>query len=277
MHPAGVPAALPQVADAPAPPPRVCVVLHDVAPARWPACLRVLLQLRALAAQTGAALPVSLLVVPRLHGDAQLPPAYLRWLRSMQRDGHELVLHGWTHRDEQPPPRGWRARLLRRAYTAGEGEFAAIDEADAHHRLRRGLGWCAELGLRVQGFVPPAWLISTAGWRALHAQPLRYACTLRHLVRLGDGARVPVPALVYSTRSAWRRQASVLWHGVLARRSRSAPLLRLELHPHDADHAPLRACWSDWLAQALREREAVTLGTAAAGLWPEAQPRVAAG
>lgn len=248
--------------------PALCVVLHDVAPARWTACQRVLAQLQAVAAHVGVALPVTLLVVPRLHGCAETPLPYLRWLQRMHQAGHELALHGLTHRDESPPRRGLHDRLLRRVYTDSEGEFAAIDEAGARERLQRGLAWAQQHQLPMTGFVAPAWLLSAAAWRALAAQALDYTCTLTQIVRLPQRQGVAVPALVFSTRAAWRRQASLLWNRSLAWRARHAPLLRLELHPTDADHAAVRDCWSALLRQALQTRRAITLGSAAARLWP---------
>jgi len=255
-------------------PPALCVVLHDVAPARWAACLRVLAQLRAVAARAGVALPLSLLVVPCLHGRSETPAPYLRWLQRLQRDGHELVLHGWTHHDDSPPgsgPGALRSQLLRRVYTDGEGEFAAIDGPGATRRLDQGLQWARRHGLVVGGFVPPAWLPSGAAWQALAAQPLGYTCTLRHLVRLPQCQRLRAPALVFSTRSAWRRQASVVWNRLVALQAmhgRPAPLLRLELHPHDADHAAVRRCWSGLLLRALQQRQPLTLAQAVARQWP---------
>ena len=123
----------------------LCVVLHDVSPARWEACQRVLAHARQVAEDCGVALPLTLLVVPRMHDDCTMPARYLRWLHRMAAQGHELALHGLTHRDEGPPARSLREHLLRRHYTAGEGEFAALahDEAAAH--LAQGQAWACLL------------------------------------------------------------------------------------------------------------------------------------
>ena len=40
---------------------------------------------------------------------------------------------------------------------------------------------------------------------------------------------------------------------------RRNPLLRIELHPRDADFAPVRRSWQRALARALRDRRAVTV------------------
>lgn len=243
-----------------------CVVLHDVAPARWAGCVRVLAQLQQLAQEAGVALPVTLLVVPHMHGQQHMPGAYLRWLQRLSRGGHELALHGLTHRDEAPAATRLAEHALRRWYTAGEGEFASLDRSSAERRLATGRAWAAGHGLPMQGFVAPAWLLSEPAWEAVQAAGFDYTCTLRRVVALPGRQRLEARSMVFSTRSAWRRGLSVLWNGWLARRQRHAPLLRFELHPGDADHAAVRRCWTRVLRQALRERQPLRLAEVAAQL-----------
>lgn len=247
---------------APAARDRVCIVLHDVAPARWEGCVRVLRHLQELSQRHGVQLPVTLLVVPRYHGDAAVPTPYLWWLRRLARAGHELALHGLTHRDEGPAPRRPIERWLRRHYTAGEGEFAALRAGDARARLMEGRAWAREHGLTMNGFVPPAWLINTEGLDAVSAAGFAYTCTLTTLLALPGREALRAPAIVFSTRSAGRRILSVLWNrwqGWHARRSR---VLRFDLHPGDCDHPAVQRCWSRLLERALRDRDPVCLGEA---------------
>lgn len=244
----------------------LCVVLHDVAPARWAGCTRVLRQLREVAARTGAQLPVTLLVVPMLHGVRGASRHYLRWLHHQQSLGHELALHGLTHHDDGPPPRGPREWLLRKVYTAGEGEFAALRREQAEARLSYARAWAEVHGLWTPGFVPPAWLLNDAGWEAVTQAGFTHVAMFDRIVALPEGRALPARSVVFSTRSAWRRVLSLGWNSALAwQQQRSGvPLLRLELHPQDADHPAVVRCWQRVLARALREREALRLGEAAA-------------
>lgn len=241
----------------------LCVVLHDVSPARWEACQRVLAHARQVAEDCGVALPLTLLVVPRMHDDCTMPARYLRWLHRMAAQGHELALHGLTHRDDGPPARSLREHLLRRHYTAGEGEFAALahDEAAAH--LAQGQAWAKALGFTMPGFVAPAWLMSPPSLQAVAQAGFTHTCTLTEVLALPGLQALRAPSLVFSTRAGWRRQLSRLWNTQLAHRERDARLLRLELHPGDADHAHIVRCWTGLLAEALRHRVAVRLGDAA--------------
>lgn len=241
----------------------LCVVLHDVSPARWAACRQVIDEVQRCAGEAGVTLPLTLLIVPHMHGDPALPSAYVQWLHAMQAAGHELVLHGLTHRDEGPPPRSLRERWLRHIYTAGEGEFAALSHAEAAARLSEGRAWARALGLRMDGFVAPAWLMSPASLSAVAAAGFGHTCTLTKVIALPQGQVLRAPGLVFSTRAGCRRLASRLWNNLLTRRARSARLLRLELHPADADHPDVLQCWRRLLLQALQQRVPVRLGEAA--------------
>jgi hypothetical protein len=251
-------------APAPAAARHLCVVLHDVAPSRWLGCTRVLRQLRAVAREAGVKLPVTLLVVPMMHGVAGSSSCYLRWLHSQAWAGHELALHGLTHSDEGPPPRSLREYLLRRQYTDSEGEFAALSHAQAAERLAAGRAWAQQHDLAMAGFVAPAWLLNAESWEAVAEAGFDYTCTFDRVVALPERQAVVAPSLVFSNRAGWRRRLSVLRNTLLGRRLRRTPLLRLDLHPGDCENPAVQRCWSRLLAQALREREPLRLQQAAA-------------
>ena len=184
--------------------PALSVTLHDVAPATQAQCERLIARLDRL-----GTMPLTLLVTPRYHG-RRSTTHFERWLDSRLQRGDELALHGLSHADDGPPPRGLIERLERRWYTDAEGEFAALDEPQAQARLAAGLRWFARRSWPVRGFVAPAWLLGPAAWTALRHQPFDYTCTLNRMIDLRAQGREPLPALpawsiVYSTRSAWRR------------------------------------------------------------------------
>jgi predicted deacetylase len=246
-------------------PPQVCVVLHDVAPATALACRRLMTLVDTASREAGVAVPVTLLVVPRLHGHTSAPPAYLRWLRGLAEAGHELALHGETHLDDLPT-RGLADTLRRRIYTAGEGEFAALPLREARRRIARARGWAHAHGLPVRGFVPPAWLLGPQAQAAVVEAGFDYTCSFGRITALPGSADQRALALTASTRSAWRRAVSRVWLRVAAIVLRKAPLLRLELHPADAKHPALLALWAALMRDALETRQPVTLAAAAAAL-----------
>src|SRR3569623_1586046 len=206
-------------------------------------------------------LPESLLVVPDYHhrGCVDHDPAFVRAIEARLARGDEVVLHGYHHLDERVPgsqPLDW---LQRRVYTAGEGEFAALAAADAHHRLQR--GWdmlTGRLHWPIAGFVAPAWLLGPGARAALTQLPFRYTTTLRSIYRLPDWHETAAPSLVYSVRSAWRRALSRRWNRWLYSRSANLPLLRAGLHPADADHPNVVDDWCALLQRALEQRRPLT-------------------
>ncbi len=230
----------------------VCVVLHDVAASTRAACVRTL----AAVAQV-ANVPATLLAVPRYHGETPTPEL-IDWLGSRAAKGDELALHGWSHRDESAPA-GAFDRLRRRVYTRGEGEFWALSEREATRRIDAGVAWFSANGWPLAGFVAPAWLLGPGAWQALATQRFEYTSTLRELVHLPGRRSVKSQSVVYSTSNAWRRQSSLLWNAVVPRLEFRNPLLRLELHPRDADFKAVRRSWQKVLERALRDRRAVTV------------------
>lgn len=234
----------------------LCVVLHDVAGTTMPACKHIMSAIRDV-----ADVPVTLLAVPRYHCEPSSRD-FGRWLRAREMVGDEVALHGYTHQDDGVP-RNFVDRLRRRHYTRGEGEFADLTLPEATRRITAGVHWFHKQGLTLHGFVAPAWLMSEGTWEALRWMHLSYTCTLRRVVILPERRHITSQSLVYSTSTAWRRQASLGWNAAVAVTLRSNPLLRLELHPRDVEHTKIRKSWQRLLGKHLADRQAVTLATVA--------------
>nr|WP_307727323.1 polysaccharide deacetylase family protein [Telluria mixta] len=166
----------------------LCVSIHDVAPATWSDCLRLVEAVRAV-----ADIPLTWLVVPHYHFRPEQSLAMEACLNVALERGDELALHGYSHLDTEAGSGGLRARFLRNVYTRSEGEFAALTESEARRRLELGLDWFAARGWTPTGFVPPAWLLGEGAWRALRDAPFAYTTTFSHFHCLpGAGERRPV-------------------------------------------------------------------------------------
>jgi predicted deacetylase len=190
--------------DHPAAPQMLCVSIHDVAPATWTDCLRLVEAVRAV-----ADVPLTWLVVPHYHFRPEQSLGMEACLNVALERGDELALHGYSHLDTEAAGGGLRSRFLRNVYTRREGEFAALTEAEARRRLELGLDWFAARGWTPTGFVPPAWLLGEGAWRALRDAPFDYTTTFSHfhcLPRAYDARADATPALRSADRLA-RAQA----------------------------------------------------------------------
>ncbi len=235
----------------------VSIVVHDVTPATWPECARLLQMLDDVGAN-----PVTLLVVPHYHhaNPIEEDGAFVAALDARLARGDELALHGYHHCDDAPPPRTLRGFVERRVLTRAEGEFAALDEAAATWRLERGIATFRRLGWPLYGFVPPAWLLGNAGRRALDRSSFRfrYVSSRAGVYRLPEWRFTPTANLCYSPDRRWRRAMSrVLIRRELAR-AEGDSLLRLSLHPQDARYPVVIDHWRCLIAAALAGRTPVT-------------------
>jgi predicted deacetylase len=233
--------------------PTLCIVLHDAAPSTRPACVRTLAAVR----QVAGDVPVTILAVPRYHDEA--PSAeFEAWLGERVRRGDELALHGCTHRDDGAP-QGRLDALRRSHYTRGEGEFWALSRAEALARMDIGIEWFAKNRWPLHGFVAPAWLLGPGARAALLERSFDYTATLRQLVHLPSQAAETSQSIVYSTASRWRRSTSLAWNRLVDLAERRNPVLRIELHPRDADFVAVRRSWQAILQRALKQRRPSTI------------------
>jgi predicted deacetylase len=209
--------------------PQLLVSVHDVTPAheaRLAALYRLL--------DEAGVRHFALLVVPNWHGAWPLEefPSFTAELHERAAGGTTVFLHGLRH-DEVGQPRSLAHRARTFGRTNREGEFASLPPEEAQARIARGLATLRQAGLDPIGFVPPAWLARPGLDRI--ALDAGLALTEDARAVFVRGRRVAAPATCWSTRSAWRRTGSAVVAAARLRFERSQPLVRLALHPHDAD------------------------------------------
>ena len=200
--------------------------------------------------------PTTLLVVPDYHrsgsveSDLAFRPGDRRPHRTRRRRSRCTATTTSTTARRRIPRSEW---LQRRVLTASEGEFSALTECEAELRIDAGLRMFERLKWNVAGFVAPAWLLGAGARAALaqHAHPLHeHARASRN-----DHRRPP------HRRAGDFRIGAQLHGGVgpadngFARQramTRDTPLLRVALHPADADDADLLGAWRDLLGSTAR-------------------------
>jgi predicted deacetylase len=174
-------------------------------------------------------------VVPDWHGGERLAAgsAFVRTLSGWAADGDEIVLHGWSHTCAGLKEKK-RDMFWTRFYTANEAEFRVASREETKSRLLAGRDLFEQFGWNPVGFIAPAWLIAGYTLDVLRELGFAYTTTRKEVIPLGLSAgSITSTSLCYSTRSGWRRGASLLWNPSLAQSLGRHPLLRLSLHPGD--------------------------------------------
>lgn len=230
------------------------VSFHDLAPHSRPACEQFLGMMREVGIER-----VTLLVVPMWYEQSTIDqhPDFVDWLLELQAQGHEIQLHGWSHRVKSVDGGLW-AQIAGNVYTAREGEFYQLNYQDALSRLRAGCELFQTLGLHVQGFTAPAWLLSGPARQALIDLGFEYTTYLQHVEWLPAQERFYAPTLVYSSRSAWRGAASRVWLPCWQRLNASAEYLRLAIHPVDMQFSGIRQSFLHLARLTRMTREPIT-------------------
>src|SRR5215469_3429446 len=221
---------LPFVATAEAAADSVVVSLHDVAPSSQQITSTIISELSAHGVRV-----CSVLVVPDYHHEGSLARhrGFVTWLRALEADGHEIVIHGYFH--ERPPrtKETLRDKFFTRFYTRHEGEFYDLSYEEALQRITTARDEFRALGLKPRGFIAPAWLLGNEAQRAVRDAQLEYTTRLRTICDLRSEFTFPARTLVYSVHNYWRRALSCSWNAALFRLMRTKPLLRISIHPPD--------------------------------------------
>jgi predicted deacetylase len=214
------------------------VSIHDVSPA-WSREVDA-----ALALCHSAEVRPALLVVPNFHGRAPLldDTAFVERLRALQADGHEVYLHGLYHLAHPlpgHPPRGLRWFFAQRVVSSGEAEMMGIAREEGELRLDEGLRILQAAGLRVDGYVAPAWSMPKWLIPMLAARGIPYTEDhLRAYDPTRGHARVSL-VMNWASRSPARLLSTVAFCRMA---SLVRPLLpaRIAIHPGDMLHLLLR-------------------------------------
>src|ERR1700756_2765299 len=123
---------LPVIAGASGDKEALIVSIHDVAPSTQPAIEKILPELM----RKGVRL-CSLLVVPDYHHQGLFTQDrhFVSWLRSLESDGHEIVIHGYFHERPASANESLLDKFITRFYTRFEGEFYDLSYEEALRRI----------------------------------------------------------------------------------------------------------------------------------------------
>jgi len=221
---------LPLVATASAAADSIVVSLHDVAPRTQQITSTIISELSAHGVRV-----CSILVVPDYHHEGLFARhrEFVTWLRALEADGHEVVIHGYFHERPSQTKETLRDKFVTRFYTQNEGEFYDLGYEEALRRITTARDEFRALGLKPRGFIAPAWLLGNEAEQAVRDAQLEYTTRLRTVCDLRSESIFPARTLVYSVHNNWRRALSRSWNAALFRLLETKPLLRISIHPPD--------------------------------------------
>src|ERR1043166_916768 len=106
----------------------VVVSLHDVAPCTQQITSTIISELSAHGDRV-----CSVLVVPDYHHEGLFARRreFVTWLRALEADGHEVVIHGYFHERPSQTRETLRDKCMTQFYTQNEGEFYDLDYEEA--------------------------------------------------------------------------------------------------------------------------------------------------
>ncbi len=231
------------------------VSLHDVAPSNQQIANTIISDL----AQRGLTV-CSLLVVPDYHHQGLFTKnqQFVSWLRGLEADGHEIVIHGYFHERPSRAEESFRDKFVTRFYTQQEGEFYDLAYDEALQRITTAKNEFCANGLKPRGFVAPAWLLSKEAERAARDAGIEYTTRLHKVCDLRAGTEFAARSIVYSVRKSWRRGISRICNATLFRYLEGKPLLRISIHPPDYSHPAIWRQVTVMIERAVGSRTATT-------------------
>jgi uncharacterized protein len=233
----------------------VVVSVHDVAPCTRQITTAIISELSAQGVRV-----CSILVVPNYHhkGGLARDREFVTWLRGLQADGHEIVIHGYFHERPGRTEESLRDKVVTRFYTRNEGEFYDLNYDEALRRIITARDEFRALGLKPRGFIAPAWLLGPEAEHAVRDADLEYTTRLRSVCDLRSDFTFPARTLVYSVDNRWRRTLSRCWNAALFRVMKAKPLLRISIHPPDYAQPAIWQQILSFIATTRTERVATT-------------------
>jgi predicted deacetylase len=217
----------------------VHVSIHDVSPAWTPEIED------ALAMCDGVGARAALLVVPNFHGRALLSDdaLFCARLRTLQARGHEIFLHGFYHRSSPQYRAASGNRLAwlfaQRVVSGGEAEMRDVSADEGIARVDEGSRVLEQAGLRIDGFVAPAWSMPSWLLPALASRGCRFTEDHFRIYDPAAGRARASVVLNWASRSPMRLLSSVAWCKA-ARHARALVPVRIAIHPADMRFRLLR-------------------------------------
>lgn len=234
---------------------RLHLTVHDVSPVHEETLRRI----HATLGELGA-VRYSMLVVPDYHGRWPLEefPDFCRWLRKLEENDVEMLLHGCRH--DGAAVMGTADRIRSSLFTRGEGEFLGLDKKAAEKLLQEGRETLRRtLGIEVNGFTAPAWLYSSGTITALAKTGFIFAENRWRIWDPRTGRTILwMPVVNYAGGGLVKKSLAAFWVRVSGMLLGASETVRFAIHPCDFEDDVIRNAVMKRLKTLLSRRETVS-------------------
>lgn len=157
--------------------------------------------------------------------DIRKYPRFIWLMKKQEKEGWELLLHGYTHSHPKYVP--WYNIF----FGIKEGwEFYALNYDETKQLILKGLKIFEEVfGFKPIGFIPPNWRLSKKGYKAIKDLGFDYTTSLRH-IKWFDKRWEKIPVF-FKCISEYSLPNKVL--NLFNNRTIKQTKIRLVIHPHD--------------------------------------------
>jgi predicted deacetylase len=236
---------------------RLVVAIHDVAPDYLDE-IRFLLS----ALDRAGARPRVLKFIPENLGTS---PELVQILIDEQRQGSEIVQHGFSHRTSGPFRGPWTRRLRASIFAQRDAEFLSLVPAEMASRLSRGRNILQGAGLSVSGFCAPGWLETPELPSILRGCGFRYNVAMTSVVDLANRRRIRTDWLGYMGAGRIQENLVGIADGVNRATAPLFSVLKVFLHPQQARSNAACGRILDLIPALVRDRTLTTYGQLVAG------------
>jgi predicted deacetylase len=126
---------------------------------------------------------------------------FTEWLRGLQHNGNEMVLHGYSHFSDKRTYPNMVEFVKGELFALGEAEFQNLSYNEAAERLRKGKDMFDKLGLKSRGFIPPCWITNPESQRAIQDAGFEYMVSSGRVIDFVSGEHTKSKTFFFSSKS----------------------------------------------------------------------------
>lgn len=142
-------------------------------------------------------------VVPNygLRNDILGDGRFIDWLHSLNGNGDEVVLHGFSHFSDKRRYKSFLEFCKGELFALGEAEFQNLSYEEAMGRIKQGRDTLRKVGLDATGFIAPCWITNSEAERAIKDAGFGYMVSAGRVRDLIEGVDIKTKTFFFSSKT----------------------------------------------------------------------------